>query len=210
MLTFFGLLAQVSVWPRTTMRRILDSPSRNRLLPLVVLAAASAFTGDANKNVRIAPAGWLITACILILTVCVTVLVFYLLSWAGYAAGKFLLEGKGTRADVTAAVAWGLAPSIWALLYRIPAAAIGLTGSGTHVSVGKDVLRIDPSQISGGCVLAFLFGVLQLATLVWYVTVTSRTIAEAHRFSAWRGFGTLVIVGIAPLVIVIAGLLAAR
>jgi len=61
--------------------------------------------------------------------------------------------------------------------------------------------------MSGGCLTALLFGSLELSVAVWCLIVASRTIAEAHRFSAWRGLGTLVIVGITPIVIVIAAAL---
>lgn len=210
MMTFVRRLGSIMLRPRTTMREILDAPQR-RILPLLLLATLSAFVGNANDNARGAlaktPRVWLIVAAALIIAAIVMIGLFYLFAWIAQQAGRFL-EGRGTYADVRTALAWGLAPVIWALLYRIPAAVLGLAQGPGRMKSGPEGFRFDPGQLSGGCALTLAIGLLELATFVWYVVVSSRVLGEAHRFSSLRGFGTLVIVGITPLVITIAAVMA--
>ena len=210
MRTFFRRLARVVIWPRTTMREILDGSRDRAIVPLLLLATLAAFSGDANNNVRkglaATPYAWLIVICALIVSALVMFLAFYLFSWMAYVAGRFL-EGQGSQAAVRSALAWGLAPLIWAILYRIPA-ALFVPRDTDMIQAGNAAFRINPGLMGGGCVLALIFGLLELTTFVAYVVVTSRTLAEAHRYSAWKGLGTLVIVGIAPIVIIIAAVLA--
>jgi len=210
MRTFFRRLARVVIWPRTTMREILESPRDRALVPLLLLATLAAFAGDMNKSAKkglaASPYAVLIVICALIVSALVMFLAFYLFSWIAYIAGRFL-EGQGSQAAVRSALAWGLAPLIWAMLYRIPAALFG-PQEADFIKAGNAAVRFNPNLIGGGCVFAAILGLLELATFVGYVVVSSRTLAEAHRFSAWRGFGTLVIVGIAPFVIILAAVLA--
>jgi hypothetical protein len=208
---FFRRICSIMIRPRTTMRAILDAPAGREVVPLVLLATLSAFAGNANENVRgslkHAPMPWLIVACALIVTALVMLLLFYGFAWLAYAAGRFL-EGEGSPVAVRSALAWGMAPIIWALLYRVPAALFGPAQGLAQVRVGDDRLRIDPGQFTSGCFIALVFALLELGVLVWYLVVASRTLGEAHRFSAWRGLGTLLIVGITPLIVIIAAVLA--
>ena len=212
MRTFFRRLARVVIWPRMTMREILESPRDRALVPLLLLATLAAFSGDMNNNAKkglaATPYAVLIVICALIVSALVVFLAFYLFAWIAYIAGRFL-EGQGSQAAVRSALAWGMAPLIWAILYRVPVALFGPQQS-EMIKAGNAAFSINPGLIGGGCVFAAIFGLLELATLVGYVVVSSRTLAEAHRFSAWKGFGTLVIVGITPIVIIIAAVLAMR
>ncbi|PYQ29900.1 MAG: hypothetical protein DMF56_09240 [Acidobacteria bacterium] len=212
MLTFFRRLARVVIRPRTTMREILDEPRDRMIVPLLLLATLAAFAGDPNNNVRkglaATPYAWLIVICALIVSALVVFLAFYLFSWIAYMAGRFL-DGQGSQSAVRSALAWGFAPIIWAMLYRIPIALFASPETEV-IKAGDVAFRLRPALIGGSCALALIFGLLELAMIVAYVVVSSRTLAEAHRFSAWKGFGTLVIVGITPLVIIIAAVLAIR
>lgn len=212
MMTFFRRLVSIAIHPRTTMREILDSPRGRAVLPLVVLATLSGFIANASHNARTglktAPMPWLIVAGATIAAALVMVLLFYLFAWIAHVAGRFL-EGQGTYADVRAALAWGLAPIIFALLYRVPVALFGPSQNAGLVRIGEQV-KFTPGQLSGGCLFALLIGVLELGTAVWFAVVASHTLGEAHRFSSWRGFGTLVIVAITPIVIMIAAFLSLR
>jgi hypothetical protein len=209
---FVRRLASIAIHPRATMREILDSPRGRTVLPLVALATLSGLIGNLNQNVRTgvkaAPMPWLIAAGAMVAAALVMILFFYLFAWMGHVAGRFL-EGQGTHADVRAALAWGLAPVIFAPLYRVPVALFGPSRNAEPVRIGEDI-QFTPALVSGGCLFVLLIGVLELGTAVWFVVVTSRTLGEAHRFSSWRGFGTLVIVGITPIVIMIAAFLSLR
>jgi len=212
MRTFFRRLARVVIWPRTTMREILDAGRDRMIVPLLLLATIAAFSSDVNSNARkglaATPYAWLIVICALVVSALVMFLAFYLFSWIAYLAGRFL-EGQGSQSAVRSALAWGLAPLIWAILYRVPI-AIFFPPENEVIKAGDAAFRLRPGLIGGSCALALIFGLLELTMLVAYVVVSSRTLAEAHRFSAWKGFGTLVIVGITPLVIIIAAVLAMR
>jgi hypothetical protein len=206
--TFFRRLARIVVWPRTTMREILDDPRGRMILPLVLLASFSGLIGNANQNARGSlsrvPYAWFIVVAAMLGVMLLTVAFFYLFAWIAYLAGKFL-EGRGSHADVRAALAWGLAPLIWALLYRLPATIAGPAVGMGQMRADSEAWRLEPG--TGSCLIALVFGLLEFTMFVGYVVVSSRTLAEAHRFSAWRGFGTLLIVGITPIVIIIAAVL---
>lgn len=212
-MNFLRRLARVVIWPRTTMREILDAGRDRMIVPLLLLATLAAFAGDVNNSTRRSLAftsyAWLIVICALIVSVLVMFLAFYLFSWIAYMAGRFVLEGQGSQAAVRSALAWGMAPLIWAILYRVPVALFGPQQTGM-IKAGNTAFRFDPGLIGGGCVFAAIYGLLELAMITGWVVVSSRTLAEAHGFSAWKGFGNLVIVGLAPVVIIIAAVLALR
>ena len=208
---FLRRLASVVIYPRTTMRAILEEPRDRMVVLLALLAITSGLVSNGNENVsdklaNASPAIWLVVVCVLLAVAAVMLGLFYFFAWIAFLAGRFL-EGTGDLRRVRSALAWGCAPLIWALIYRIPAAILTPSKGLAQVGVGNN-FRIQPGQMSGGCVAALVIGLLELATFVAYLVVSSRTLAEAHRYSAWRGFGTLVIVGITPVVIIIAGVLA--
>jgi len=200
------------VHPRTTMREILDAPRDRTILLLVFLASLSALIGNGNKSARGSLEQvryqWWIILCAVIVGFLIMVLLFYFFAWVAYMAGKFL-EGTGSHADIRLALAWGLAPIIFALLWRLPARLFG-PAPETGVRLTEGIWHIEQSRMSGGCLIALVFGVLELTLFLWYLVVGSRTIAEAHRFSAWRGFATLLIVAITPIVVTIAAVLSMR
>ena len=210
---FLRRLGSIMVHPRTTMREILDAPRDRTIILLVFLASLSALLGNGNKNARgtleQVRYQWWVILCAMIVAVLVMVLLFYFFAWVAYMAGKFL-EGTGSHADVRLALAWGLSPIIFALLWRLPARLFGPAPDAGRVISDSGWWRIETSQMSGGCLAALVFGVLELTLFIWYLVVGSRTIAEAHRFSAWRGFATLCIIAITPFVITIAAVLSMR
>lgn len=207
MTTFLRRLARVCIWPRTTIRQILDNPQR-RILPLLILASLSAIFGNVNNSARGSlknvPYATPMILFAMLLSAVVMILLFYFVAWLAYMAGKFL-EGQGSHGDVRTALAWGLAPVIWALLYRIPAAFLRTPGRPDGADENFSI-RMD--DFGPGCLATLIFGVLELTMLIWYVVVSSRAVGEAHRFSALRGFGSLAIVALAPIVIGIAAFLA--
>jgi Yip1 domain len=201
--------SRIMIKPRETLRRILDAGRDRMLIPLVALAAISGFVGDFDRasidmlrGGRFPPA--LVIATLILASIAIALIVFYIVSWAVYGIGK-LLEGTGTPSDIRSALAWGLAPLIWALLYRLP---IVFFGPRVAMQMGSERFRIDPGLFRSGCLLGVVFGIIELGMLAWCVAVTSNTIGEAHRFSSWRGLATIVLVGISPAIIVAAAVLA--
>jgi len=211
---FFADLAAVLVRPRTTMARILESPPRNwPVWLLFVLTAVSGIFGDLDVpalpqlveqmgGLRAA----LILAGVLAGMIIVLPVVLWLYAYVPFFAGRFL-GGTGEIRTVRAAVAWGLAPAVWALLYRVPAALWLSPSSATSVRMRGGNVSFDPGRLADGCGIALVFALLEFAVFVWCAVVMSNTVAEAHRFSVWRGLGTLVISAIVPFVVVLAAVL---
>lgn len=205
-------LASIMVRPRATMRRILDSGRDRMIIPLASLAAASGFIGDLDTGAMRSVGGGrfplpLLFAAMLVLAIVVFLVVFYLFSWAVYGIGR-LLEGTGTPRGVRSAAAWGLTPAIWALLYRIPVAALWPQTGVTGLQVGSERWRINPGVTGMSCLGAVVVMVLEVTTAVWCAAVASNTIGEAHRFSSWRGFAAIVLTLISPALIALAAYLA--
>jgi len=199
--------------PRQTMRRILDAGRDRMIIPLVLLTGLSFIFGDADRTsfTSLEPDKrlkfTLIFAAAVVGGLLICLILFYLFSWAAYAIGR-TMEGQGSARDVRSALAWGAVPFIWALLYRIPA-VIWFPVTKTQVGTGGHTrFTFSPGMAGHGCMTAALLGILELTIVIWYVIVASNTIGEAHRFSSWRGLGTLLLTAITPLVLMIAAFLA--
>ena len=211
---FLANLAAVLVRPRRTMRRILDTPGRRMVLPLILLAVVSGGFGDFDAkqfHEFVQQSGgwpvWLLVAGVVICVIAAMVGLLYLYAWVPFFVGRFL-GGTGNIRDVRAALAWGLAPAVWALLYRVPAAIWFASSGAAAVHVRNGGVRFDPGLIAHGCGVTLVFMLLELILFAWCAAVMSNTVAEAHDYSALHGLGTLVIAAIAPVVVVIAAVLA--
>jgi hypothetical protein len=207
-------LATILIHPRETMRAILDGPRDRMVMPLVLLATASGMIGDGDvRGAQLALSKHsvgmqvLIGAGILVACLLVGVLLFYAFGWVATWVGR-LFEGTGDGRSVRSAVAWGLVPVIWAILYRLPAALLHGGNVNSRTRGLDDGLLVIPSRFAGGCAVAMLLLVLELVVFGWYVFVASNTLAEAHRFSPMRGFATLLLSVLSPVVIVAAAILA--
>lgn len=212
---FLANLAAVMVKPRATMRRILDAPGSRMVLPLVLLVTVSGMLGDLDapkvQQYLQHSGGWqvgLLVAGVVVCVIAAMVGLFYLCAWVPFLIGRFLFEGTGDIRGMRAALAWGLAPAVWALLYRVPA-AIWFTSSGAAaVRVRNGGVKFDPGMIANGCGVALVFMLLELIVIAWCGLVMSNTVGETHGFSALHGFGTLLIAAIVPVIVVIAAALA--
>lgn len=208
-------VATILIRPRAVMRRILDAPHDRLWLVILLLVTLSAMLGDSDRGqfngmVSAAKAHGIpfeaLVAAIVAGVTIVSLGFFFFFSFAAWGIGR-LMEGTGTPRDLRRAVAWGLTPAVWALLYRVPAAFL-LPRSDATLGIGDDSLHLDPGSLGTGCAAALLFGVLELVIFVWCIVLSSNTIGEAHRFSSWRGLATVVLTSIAPLIIVLAAVLA--
>jgi hypothetical protein len=213
-LRFLANLAVVLVRPRTTMARILEAPSHRGVVLLFALAAVSGIFGDFDAPTIEQVLGQsggaqvaVLVAGVIVLVIVALTALFWFYSYVPYFIGRFL-GGTGDVGGVRAALAWGLAPSIWALLYRVPAAIWFGPSSASSVRVRNGAVAFDPGRIADGCGVMLIFALLELGVFVWCAFVMSNTVAEAHRFTAWHGLGTLVISAIAPLVVVLAAVMA--
>ena len=209
---FLANLGAVVIRPRATMARILEAPPRAWTVWLLfVLATLSGIFGDFDaptagelmEQQQGVVTALVVAGVILGLLVVIPAL-FWFYAWVPYLIGRFL-GGTGDIRGVRAALAWGLAPAIWAMLYRIPVAL--WLGSVSTVNMRDGNITFDPGRLAGGCGAALVIAVVELAVFVWCMVVMSNTVGEAHRFSAWHGLGTLVVAAIAPLVVILAAAL---
>jgi len=217
---WLSTLGAVAVRPRQTLRRILEQPRDRMIVPLVLLAAASLalhdvrFAGIRRAFETHAPMRLSLVAGAILLGIVVVALlhlvVFYVLSWIAFGVGRYF-EGSATIRDVRSAVAWGLAPIIWALVWRVPIALFApMPPGGPNFQIGGAHLRVNPGMLASGCGPALAVGILDLAVFVWYFAITSATLAEAHRFSGGRGFATLCLSLLSPLIIAAAAVIVWR
>ncbi len=199
--------------PRETMKGILANRDR-MVVPLVLLAIASSGIKDvrlsgARQAVKTLPSPtvWLIVTAVFLCVIPLLVAFFYLLAWIAVWVGR-LFEGRATTRAVRSALAWGGAPVIWALLYRIPVALLVHGSETTEGKIRAGHFVFNPQQLSSGCGFALAIAMLNFVVLVWYLIVTSNTLAEAFDFSGWRGFATLLLTWLSPVVVLLAAALA--
>lgn len=200
------------------MRWMLDHPQRRQSFAVVAAACISILLRDLDirllRNVGDmlgASATALVILFGIALAICVSVVAFFVFSAAATVAGR-MLGGGGMFRDVRTAVAWGLAPQAWAIVYRIPAVLIAPDAVSAvnrpGIRIAADTIELTPLTSE-----FFVLMVLELVFLVWYCVVGSGTLGEAHRFSSLRGFATLLLAVVLPfaliLVIIAAAFLAA-
>jgi hypothetical protein len=131
------------------------------------------------------------------------VLFFYAFGWGVTFAGRWL-EGQATAADVRAAVAWGLAPLIWSIVYRIPATAYM---SRLMIHGSRDIGSVAEFVKQGGCSVAVAVLAIQIVLYAWVAYVMSACVGEALHVSSWKGFGAIAITAAVPLVATIAAVI---
>lgn len=210
-MTFLRRLAGIMVRPQTTMREILDAPPDRMVVPLVLLAILSGMLRDFNARSfpGIEAKTWLIICAAIVGVVLVFVLLFYAFAWLAYFVARFL-EGTGDAAATRSAMAWGTAPVIWALLYRLPVALFASSANPARVDMQGRNISFTAGMFSDGCLPTLLYAMVELGVLVWCLVVASRTLAEAQRFSSWRALGTLAILAVTPIIVMIAAFLSLR
>src|SRR5512140_563238 len=114
--------------PRETMRRVLAGS--DRWAPQVVVLAflcASVGDPDIRRLSTVLPGLGLSAIAVVLLGLVVSaalwLVVWFVVSWLATMAGRWL-GGLAPAADVRAALAWGMVPVIWSVVYRIPFALI--------------------------------------------------------------------------------------
>lgn len=207
------------------MRAILDRAGRRGALAIVVAAIVSFSLRDldveglaeAGASLGV-PAAMLISLLAIAGVVLVAMLFYFVISAAAALVGRWMLGGTGSFRDVRHAVAWGLAPQVWALLFRLPVlllwpdAVAMLRGGRGKIQLGDfEITPFFSPDVPAYQVI--LVGLVELGFLVWYLIVGSQALGEAHRFSSMRGLGSLLLAVVLPFValimVVVAGFLAA-
>ncbi len=185
------------VRPRQTMRQILDGESTRFVVGLAMLGGVLIMLDNASKNGlgESMPVATILGMAVLI-GVPVGLTMLYLggavIGWTGSWFG-----GRGTAAEVRAALVWGRVPLYWAGLLWLP--YIGLFG-------GDVFLNELPSVEAQPWALFVLLNLAVLETVlgVWGLVTLVFAVAEAHRFPAWNALGSIVtamVLVVVPLVV---------
>jgi hypothetical protein len=175
----------LKIWtaPRGTIRAIVDSaPTRHVLL----LAALGSFTQSLNRasgsSLGDTVPTWLIIPLALAAGSLGAILSLYiggaLFQWTGR-----LFGGQANTVQVRAALAWSLLPRIAAIAVWV--AYLALYGEEMFTSYAPRIFSNPDPYIP--------LGVLDMALLVWSLFLMVKTVAEVHRFSAWRALAALAI-----------------
>jgi hypothetical protein len=167
--------------PRRTLRTILDSGDRRAVLPLAALLGVSQSLDQAANHDAGAGAGLplILAAGLGVGAVAGPVVVLaagWLVRWTGSWLG-----GAGTARDVRTALAWGQVPAVSALPLWIPVILAG----------GRHVFRVDPDLPASAAFTVLACGLAMAAAALWGAVTTVLCVAEAHRFSAWRGLASV-------------------
>lgn len=197
------------------MRWMLDHPAQRQSFAVVFAAWVSWSIRDLSwTELRRAaesfgmPASILIALAVILIGGLVSLLFFFVFSAAATAAGRLILGGHGNFGEVRTALAWGLAPQVWALAYRVPAiifwpdAVAALSGGKRRMEILPGEPAVDFTFVVAPIGPVIVFTLLELASLVWYLITGSRTLAEAQGFSPARGLANLLIAVVLPFVAV--------
>ncbi len=191
----------ITIWikPRATIRQILDTDPKRMVLWLAI--AGSFAAGLERASIQNLGDKLPIPAILILSALGGLVggpLTLYLggalLKWTGRWIG-----GQATAPEVRAALGWANVPLIWGLLLWIPEGA--LLGPELFTSQATRIIEGNPSL---GIALMGL-GVVEVVLGIWGFVVLLKCLAEAERFSAWKGLGNLLLAGgivVVPLILI--------
>jgi hypothetical protein len=171
-----------TIWtrPRATIRRIVESDVHYQVRFLAIISGALIWLERRWANPSTAAAFPVLVAIAVIVGAILGVVELYvngaLLKWAGAALG-----GIGSHAEVRAALAWSRVPVIVAVSIGILAILLGTDGP----MLGA------PSEFSSSGASVLL---VHAALVSWGFVVMLKCVGEVHRFSAWRAFGSILLI----------------
>ena len=193
---WIGIITQ----PRATIRYVLDSGEWNNvwlLYALIMLmslpATVLSIFVELQKNQTMMPQGFeglgimgLIVGLMVLFTLVgypFSMLMLYITGWLYKIVGE-LLGGVGTSSDLRIALTWAYVISIYMnLILIIPYGIVAILHS-----------TIDTSSAGLQILLALIPGLVSLPLIIYLLVVLCKCVGEAHRFSAWRGLGTMLII----------------
>ena len=180
-----------SIWtrPRATLRLVIETDPRRWIFALAALGgidyglslASAPGVGDVHPPAVLFAAAVAAGARVGLLSL-------FVMTALARAVGAWL-GGHGTARDVMAAIAWSQVPSIFSLLLWAPRAVL----------LGTAVFQPTPPSLEDNPPAALFIGLLALAEAIlafWGFVIAVMCVAEAHRFTSWRAFWTLMIAGL--------------
>jgi Yip1 domain len=208
-------LATILIRPRQTIRSIVaESRSSLVILPLVLLATVSTSIRDVrwqayHQSPQLAammPSASIICAGLAGILIG-ALLLFYVFALLAWGIGR-LLGGTADGRAVRLALAWSLAPLIWALLYRIPVTLFQPAMGRAALLQTRDTLAILHAAAGAMSLYAVVsYAVITVVTIavdIWCLVIAGVALSEVNGFSTWRGAATLGFALLAPLIVVAA------
>lgn len=191
----------VSIWtdPRTTIRRIVKRDPTEGVTLLMMLTGVSGMLdrgslGDAVDDVPLL----LILFLVVLFGSIGGMISFWISSLQMKFVGSWLLDGSATRAELKAAMAWGMVPRISVMILLIPMTMI----------FGKDFFSdklFEVELTSGQELLLIIHELLTVACMCWSLIIASKAIAEVQGFrSSWYGFLNIVLVFVVMVGVILA------
>ncbi|MCU1246896.1 MAG: hypothetical protein JWN02_2806, partial [Acidobacteria bacterium] len=195
--------------PSAAMADLVARPDEKTVIQLLLLASLGILLKDISwPALRTASATigtWRLTGIMAIAVVAVGLLTFacfYAFSFVVTFVGR-LFGGEGKWPAVRTGLAWGLAPLVWSIVYRLPMTLVARPSvPRLHTGPAGPLLDVLGSN-HVGWTLTLILLVVQIVILLWIVLLSSLGVAEAHRISFWNGLATLMLAASTPIVITI-------
>ena len=184
-----------SIWikPRETVRYAIDTKPMKFAIILALIAGVFDVLNAASQN-DLGDSMSVLTIFVLAVVVgpLLGLVGWWIASGITTIVGKWL-GGTGTFADLKMAIAISYIPIILGGVLWIP-----------NLLILGEVLFIEVFDVSAGQIIwLFISGFIGIVLGVWSFIITVKAIAEAHRFSGWRGLWTVVIPSILIVLIVV-------
>jgi Yip1 domain len=192
----------LTVWtrPRGTIRAIVDTDPSRSVLPLAMIYGISSTLG---RSMQKSPGDVLSLPVVLGIALIggsiVGIIWIYIMAALVRWTGSWL-GGRATLDECRAAIAWGSVPS--AVNLALMLGLIGVFGHDLFRTTGLD----DVGMTKG--VILLVVGLGQVVIGVWAAILTVKTVAEVHRFSAWRSLSAFLLIVAVMLGVIVAIVLA--
>ncbi|WP_245662296.1 YIP1 family protein [Melghirimyces thermohalophilus] len=178
----------IRIWihPRSVIREALIHSERKQEWLLILLFGLMLGLKQASlRSLGDALSFSLILILSLVLGPLLGALAWYIVSGIAYGVGRWL-DGTASWEEIQTAVAWASIPFSMKLVLWIPQLAF----------FGQEMFTTTVSSLEGSAWLWVLYTLLTLIDSVisiWYFVVLCKGVGQAHDFSAWRGFFSLLI-----------------
>lgn len=186
----------ITIWyrPRVTMRAIIESDPKKDVLLIVILSGILGFFTGTLVSFMIT-GDFTVLIIFMILTLILGPLIgiaqLYIMG-AVLGFTGMLLGGKGTAEEVRAALAWGNIPTFAISAVMIPFILMLFATMPSSEQVMQPGASVSPLVSLSSC---FLMLTVPFFLYSFYF-VFLQSLAEAHQFSGWRAFFSILLPGI--------------
>jgi len=176
-----------AIWLKTreTVRYVIEEKSMGFVILLMLLSGiSSGLVGAMDTELNQLMPVWGIILGSVILGPILVLIIYAVMAGIYFVTGK-LFKGVGTYNELFKASGTAAIPQIW----LIPVYLIWMLGSPE--SYFAQPLGAESS--GEGSILSIIGTVIIAVVTIWSIFVNSKAIGEAHRFSSWKGFFTIMI-----------------